>query len=188
MHTSFAKTMTVNHTSYWILLTAFSLANKHKSHTGGVCTCMKMLGIFWLTQFWHSIQLARNVMLCMRKAHLLWSFRYCLVLTTFAETNHDNDHTLLCMNNCTFHAFVGVWERKTIIAEGERHPPVCSAGITSVSHTAYVFTAGPRYSRDNKVQSRHSKDDLSSACLILEVPELSRCLAVELSPHTCFGL
>lgn len=155
MNTSFAKRMTVNHTSYWILLIAFFLANKHMSHTGGVCTCIKMLGIFWLTQFWHSIRLAKNVMLCMRKAHLLWSFRYCLVLTTFAETNHDNDHTLLCMNNCTFHAFMGVWERKRVItAEWERHPPMCSAGIMSISHMAYVFTAGPRYNRDNKVQNR----------------------------------
>lgn len=145
MNTSFANRMMVNHTRHWILLIPFSLTNKHTSHTGGVCTCIKMLGIFWFTQFWHSIWLARIVMLCMRKAHLLWSFRYRLVLTTFAETNHDNDHVLLCMNNCTFHAFMGVWERnRMIVAEWKRrHPPMCSAGIGSISHRAYVFTAAP---------------------------------------------
>lgn len=155
MNTSFAKRMMVNHISYQVLLIAFSLPNAHTSYSGGVCTCIKMLGIFWFTQFWHSIRLARNVPLCMRKAQLLWSFRYCLVLTTFAETNHDNDHALLCMNNCTFHAFMGVWERKrTIIAEWKRHPPTCSVGITSMSITAYVFTAGPRYNTDSQVQNR----------------------------------
>lgn len=99
--------MTVNHSSY-----EFSLADKHTSHTGGASTCIKMSGISWLTQLWHSIQLAGNVMLCMRKAHLLWGYRYCLVLTTSAETNRDNDHALLCMNNCTFHAFMGGWEKE----------------------------------------------------------------------------
>lgn len=135
----------VNPSSYWILLIAFFLSDKHTSHTGGVCTCIKMSGIFSFTQLWHNIWLARNVMLCMRKAHLLWGFRYCLVLTTSAETNRDNDHALLCMNNCTFHAFMGVWEEKRMIISWvrERHPPLSSAGIMSISHMVYVSTQDP---------------------------------------------
>lgn len=134
----------------WILLIAFSLADKHTSDAGGVFTCIKMSGIFWFTQLWHSTELARNVMLCMRKEHLLWGYRYCLVLTTSAETNCDNDHALLCMNNCTFHAFMGGWEKKRMIISWVRETST-HVFCRNYEHQAHGLCAhtGPRYNRDN---------------------------------------
>lgn len=93
---------------------------------------------------------ARNVMLCMRKEHLLWGYRFCLVLTTSAETNPDKDHALLCVNNSAFHAFMGGWEEKGMILSWVRETSTHAfcRNWEHQPHGLCVHT-GPRYNRDS---------------------------------------
>lgn len=62
-------------------------------------------------------------MLCMRKAHLLWGYRYCLVLTTSAETNPDKIAPYCAWITALFTLSWESGERRGwSSAEWERHP------------------------------------------------------------------